>query len=295
MRIGQLARKLDIPPSTIITYLEELGIEMDKGVNTKLVQAGIERVMDEFGKIEMEDTTTSKEGENVPKEIISKEITEPTVEDENLPTKNIEIEEESLPIVEKEQEEITTPKTEEVVDDKTEVIRPEYVKLQGLKVVDKIELPTPKVVEKPKEEEKETQAEDTKIKPISIKEEVKEEESHIITEEQIKADLQRHYNEERKKYKTKKPQPKRKKRSPVSYEQKLEKEKKQEEKLKIEKENKKKALKTKKYKERMKNVQPAPIKKTKPKKKETTSFPVKEKYKKTPTTTWGKFMKWLNT
>ena len=40
MRIGQLARKLDVTPTQIIRYLEEMGIDVDKGVNTKLVKSG---------------------------------------------------------------------------------------------------------------------------------------------------------------------------------------------------------------------------------------------------------------
>lgn len=299
MRIGQLARKLDISPSQIINYLEGLGIEMDKGVNTKLVQAGIEKVMDEFGQIEMEDAITAKVEVNeieVPETLEKEAVVEPdkeVKEEEELTIDNSDNEKKITS-----ESDTVAPESIEEVDD-TEIIRPDYVKLQGLKVVDKIDLPTPKpkVVETPKEET------EVKVEPVEteIKEEKQEEEeSYIITEEQIKADLQRHYNEQRlkeKKQRTPRPKPRaeRKKKTQLTYEQKLEKEKQQAEKNKVAQEKKQKELKKKKYATRMKNVQPPKVKKTKPNKKEEPSFPVKEKYKKTPTSAWGKFMKWLNT
>ena len=254
MRIGQLARKLDVTPSQIINYLEEIGIEVDKGVNTKLFDAGIEKVEEKFGRIEMVDEV------KVPEPRETTEISsEKTVQEENDTTEEVESNMEEVEsileeeVVEIKAESIEQPVAEQEPEESVEVIRPEYVKLQGLKVVDKIELPEPKpkkeeepatkVVEEKKEEEKET----TK----------KEEESHIITEADIKADMKRHYKERRKSdQRTRKPQ--RKKRKPLSYEQKLEKERKHAEKQKVEAEKKRKEQKRKAYEERMKKVQSAP-------------------------------------
>ena len=294
MRIGQLARKLDIPPSKIINYLEGLGIEMDKGVNTKLVQAGVEKVMDEFGKVEMEELTVSEPEVKKEVQIETQTQTEEKAEISNETEENNSISTDLEPEDDVAEEEVNIKPidapTEQSVDT-SEVIRPEYVKLQGLKVVDKIDLPEPK----PKEVPSETPEAETEIEATPV-EKVEKEESHIITEEDIKADLKRHYDEERRKSRKPKPKPvERKKRPPLTYEQKLEREQKQALKKKLEQEKKIKELKRKKYEESLKKVQQAPVKKSKPKKKEPISFPVKEKYKKEPTSLWGKFMKWLNT
>ena len=233
MRIGQLARKLEVNPSQIMEYLNELGFELDKGVNTKLMQGGINKVIDKFGSID-----------NITEEGLPKD--EPPYEDAvtQVPDASIEIEEEQEepfkatekalegkketeieeeePIVIQESASAIVNKTEE---EDVEVIRPELIKLQGLKVMGKIDLPEPKPKEAV-EKQVETPLEESSInqeKPTKKK----QGEEHIITEAEIKADIRRvkgDHDRPQRTYrkKVRKPRPKRK---VLTYEEKLEKEK----------------------------------------------------------------------
>lgn len=288
MRIGQLARKLEISPSQIIDYLEELGIEADKGVNTKLGEAGVDSVMKKFGK--MPESVESEEVSDVP--------AEESIDTEEEPVEVMEEESEpEIEPVQEEEPEIETGQKEEKEEGKEEeeieVIRPEKIKLQGLKVMGKIDLPEPK----PKEEPKKEPAEETEkeIKAEEAKEEVDskpKEDDSIITEAQIRADIRKHRQQ-------KKRQPRKivhRKKRQLTYEEKLEKEKRLAEKKKVDLEKQKKAQKRKSYEEKMKTVQPVQPKKAKKKKAEVEvqQNTVKPKTEQ-PKTVWGKFMRWLNT
>ena len=305
MRIGQLARKLDVTPTAILQYLEELGIDVDKGVNTKLVGAGIEKVEEKFGRIEMIDPLAVEETEIKEETIeeeenpVAEEVLDHQEDEDNTDTEELEVPapEETELIEQVASSDKVELSTEPSNDDSAEVIRPEYVKLQGLKVVDKIELPEPKPKKEEVKEEEESIVEEPKA---AVKEEVEKEDSHIITEADIKADMRRHYSEQRKndrKPERKKRKPAPKKRTPLTYEEKLKKEQEQAKKKKIAREKELKEKKRKAYEERIKKVQPTNIqgKKTKKKKETTVEKPLKQKHKKESTSIWGKFVKWLNT
>ena len=79
MRIGVLARQIKVKPSAIIAFLNEIGVETDKGVNTKLMKAGVDRVVEHFNKelfdIAVEETPTEIVEESLAD---SMEITEET-------------------------------------------------------------------------------------------------------------------------------------------------------------------------------------------------------------------------
>lgn len=124
MRIGQLARRLGIPPTEILGFLSAQNIEAD-GTNTRLSAEVVTKVINHFAPEKLS-------------EIFASPVEEPVAEAPVV----AEVEEEQpqeVPVAEEPQAESQlTPETP------PEVIRVSKVELQGLKVLGKIELPEPK-------------------------------------------------------------------------------------------------------------------------------------------------------
>ena len=262
MRLAQLARKFDIPKKDILDFLSSKGVSIESHGNTKVDEEHIKLVEQKYGNrlpkegvIEGQvDTKKEKKNEREDTSISSSKA--PVVEEE---PKETPIDEEESPADSKEF-------TEENTQEKPiEVIRPKKVKLQGIKVVGKIDLPEP-----PKKQEEKDSTE-----PVS--------------EEKIAPKKQTHkkINRKPKDRKTKKP------RRELSYEEKQKRE--ERDRLRAER-KKKKELKEKKrkyYEKKVKAQKPSVSKKIKKKEKE---MPAKKRQKqvvkhKNPL---KRFWAWLN-
>lgn len=139
MRIGQLARRLGIPPTEISGFLSAQNIDTEAGANSRLSNEIVVKVVNHFAPEKLS-------------EIMAAPAEEPVVE-------KVEIEEVVLetPAAEEVIEPVVVeqPQAEATPDAPTEVIRVAKVELQGLKVLGKIDLPEPrkKEVAPPSEEQ----------------------------------------------------------------------------------------------------------------------------------------------
>jgi len=157
MRLGQLARKLALPPSEITAYLAAQQVPVSEGVNTRLDDNHITVVLQRFAPGTSLQALSAEPVETYPPAPIEEEIAEKKIEfttDEpaaELPTPE-PIEE---PIIKQEiiaDTESSPGEVTQTTDDKIETIKAQKVALSGLKVLGKIDLP-----EKKKKTEAETQ------------------------------------------------------------------------------------------------------------------------------------------
>lgn len=119
MRLVQLALKVGMPQHEIISFLQDKGIEIPNNGNLRLEDAHVALVIDHFIKAE--------------------QLSEPeTLQDEVIDTEPAAAEESDTNLVYKD------------TDQPVEVIRAKKIKLEGIKVLGKIELPKP--VKKPQNE-----------------------------------------------------------------------------------------------------------------------------------------------
>ncbi len=185
MRLASLARKIGITPSQITAYLEDKEIALPQGSNTKLTDEQIESVLTRFDKelpkaeeevvveevpVKAADPTPKEEEpveeikeEIVPEEIPIAKVSETVIEEEEIeepaPEPEVAIIDPSyLSKRDSEDEEELGITEKAALDENVKVIKPPKVKLQGLTVKGKIDLPEPKPKkeeskEKPKEEE----------------------------------------------------------------------------------------------------------------------------------------------
>ncbi len=132
MRLGQLARQLEVSSQDIITYLSKEGVTINEHPNSKFPEEYENQVILHFGGTvsQSEEELVATISPNPVPEIPEEPHVEPVVLQEETLQEPIEIKEQS-PI-------------EEI-----EVIKAPKIELPGLKVIGKIELPTPK----PKSEE----------------------------------------------------------------------------------------------------------------------------------------------
>lgn len=129
MRIGQLARRLGIPPTEISGYLGAQNIHTEAGANSRLSSELLVKVITHFAPEKLS-------------EIMAAPVEEPVVE-------KVEVAEVILetPIVEEvivESVIAEQPQVDATPELPAEVIRVPKVELQGLKVLGKIDLPEPK-------------------------------------------------------------------------------------------------------------------------------------------------------
>lgn len=159
MRLRQLARKLDVDTEKLIQYLRVSNLPSDGDSNAKLSEEQEKLLLEKFGPVIKEEIEEVK----VTPEINSEKEKEEEVATEEK--EDTELTEEI--VVEKPFE--TSPSLAAESNEQTElpeVIRAPKIELTGLRVVGKIELPSPKK----KEEEKEEQT-DEKVNQPSIKRE----------------------------------------------------------------------------------------------------------------------------
>jgi len=143
MRLGQLARKLELRPAEIVAFLAKNSIQIEEGANTRLEDDLVTIILRNFNP----DMIPGVIGETVEKK--EPETLEPVVLVETI----IQASEAEL----LEQPEVEADMAKEMAD----VIKAPKVALSGLKVLGKIDLPE----KKKKEEPPEVQAEGPPVQP----------------------------------------------------------------------------------------------------------------------------------
>lgn len=152
MRLSQLARKLGVTQNEINRILSDKGIEGPLTGNTKLEEKNVQLLYDHFGYKEEEhdEVEALTETEEVPAPPVlpsDEQLTDDTSSTNNTEADIQPIEEE----VKKEPEPEQEPKVEVTAEEENkeaekseiEVIRAKKIKLEGIKVVGKIDLPEP--------------------------------------------------------------------------------------------------------------------------------------------------------
>ncbi len=164
MRLTTIARKTGIKPSKLIEFLIGEGIEPDNGVNTRLDDATISIIKQKFNieepvleSLEKSNDVGETEGPHVQNHDLKNEQDEeialtpgkPQIDDDNTVAETIELE----------PEEPVAPKSGTIDDleqgeaDHIELIKAKKIKLEGIRVLGKIELP--EKLKKPEEQEDE--------------------------------------------------------------------------------------------------------------------------------------------
>jgi translation initiation factor IF-2 len=181
MRLSQVARKLNVGLSTITDHLSAKGFEIENNPNSKITMEQFNMLMKEFESSVMDKKEASgltigkKHTDNI---IINSEATshkKKEEEEEEIFIKNLALEKEKE--LSKERERAAKAKQEE---EETERLKeaeelaadPTKVKLQGIKVVGKIELDTKS--KKDKEKEKQLEKEKEKEKQLEKEKLLKE-------------------------------------------------------------------------------------------------------------------------
>lgn len=166
MRLGQLARKVNVKPAQIISFLEkEHDITVEENLNSKIEEKSLELVLAEFkveevleeSKIEMDKTVSDENSENeTALPIIAEEIEEDITSDISQEVEPVgELKEDDIVLVESTEGNTVTDEPEKLiaVDEDGEeielhvvdgIIKAPKKELEGFKVVGKIELPKKK-------------------------------------------------------------------------------------------------------------------------------------------------------
>jgi translation initiation factor IF-2 len=179
IRLGQASRKLNVGKDHILEFLSKKGFKVENNPNAKLTAEQYTLLSKEYAssaseKIEAHGLTIgNKHNENVTIKSETETHRKKTEEEDRILIKNLG------------SKEIFKQK-EEVKPEKVEVEKP---KLEGIKVVGKIELePEKKVVEKPKEKEKEKEPEVVE-KPVAKVVTPKQPEPPVVVPEKQEQEL----------------------------------------------------------------------------------------------------------
>lgn len=202
MRLGQLARNLEVTTTDIVNFLSEQQITVKDHPNVKLDEISEQQVIKAFSGAttfnETPPSTAAVSEENKPEQ--EEVISIPTEVNEEPESTQEEPEEPEVTMEEEPVNATAKPTTENVQEEEVEVIKAPKIELQGLKVVGKIELPEPKTEEKPKEEKKVTNGKKSNGRKKNPKRELTEEEKE---KRRIKSKKARKKREEREKEKQK--------------------------------------------------------------------------------------------
>lgn len=128
MRLGQLSRKINISYSEVLNYLEdELGVHIDASLNSKIDDNHVTAIVEHFKPKKVDAPELIEEIST--DELMDKTTIEDTIENEN----NVdELVDDAQTIV------------EELIEEKNiETIKAKAERLEGLKVIGKIDLPPP--------------------------------------------------------------------------------------------------------------------------------------------------------
>ena len=261
MRLAQLARKIGKTQNEIVEVLKDKGHDVNENGNSKLSDEAIMVIHDHFGIVEVEAEPEAEDTED-DVVVVNEESNESLVDNtdrKHEPTDEIEersdVENDNIELPPANNEVENETHSEETKEAEREIIRAKKVKLDGIKVLGKIELPEPK-------EKEASETNETKNEERTSKKAARKSKRHI------------------------------KGRKKISFTEKV---KREEEKAAREKKKKEKRIKEKKKQHYFKNVQPKvapkPKKKTATKKvRSTTPKRVKLQYK----NPIRKFWAWLN-
>jgi len=187
MRLSQAARKLNVGRHTILDFLTEKGFEVDSSPNSKISAEQFAMLSKEFAASAHEKeeassmTIGTKHTENVvidsDSDVPSNNEDEESVLIKNLSTKPEKKEEKPEPAPEPEKKPEAEKKEEKKEEEKEKEEKEEKPKLQGIKVLGKIDLEEkgPKKQDKPAEEPKEEKKEEEKEAKTEEKKEEQEE------------------------------------------------------------------------------------------------------------------------
>lgn len=255
MRLSALARKINITPTQLITFLEEKEIEISNGLHSKLDSETVDLVYTHFlPEQKIEEAEIVEKIEEEIEEKIEEEI-DAEIEDKIEEKIDAEIEAD-IPVAQetrKEQKTGTVDDLENDNQDEIELIKAKKVKLEGIKIVGKIELP-----EKPKKEIIETEKVESETNKVKTTEKPKKNLKSINS----KFDRNRKKNQRGRN------------RNPLTYDEKLKKEEREKLKERRQKNKKEKLRKRKYYKE---NIQSKTNPKPKRKKKKQSAIQANEK------------------
>ncbi len=290
MRLAQIARKLNIKSTEVVTFIEQnFQVEIPNTPNTKIPDEYIDEILQQFApkiieRVHTEEIISSEnlnlqEQNNEIEEITSEFIEDRLKDEDKLQTENI------IPGKDLDKSSIQSPEekpSEEAIELhlKDGVIKAPKIEIEGVKVVGKIELPSDKVVQKRGDsdfhEDDVLIAEDQNSEVLATQKETSQTKSE--------------------KPKTKKPQQKPKKTNSLSYEEEISKSQqayKEElrKKRAIEKEKR-----TKNYELLMQKQAPRKPKKKSKRKAiiENTEVQIQQKKEEAPKSLWKKFIYWLN-
>lgn len=280
MRLGQLSRKIGVQPSRISAFLEGENYTLEAGSNSKLTEEQELLVKTHFEYAEEEVAPAI----DIP--IVEEKVPETNTETIKEIQSTEQVEEETATIVNVLNEEIIETEVVEVVNDdipleteltdndapvEDEVIRAPKLKLEGLKVVGKIDLPEPKIKEDVTEAADLTESSDAEI-------------SSPKTEDKP---VRKKINQSR----NRKPQ-----KRTLTLEEKQSREERAKKRRSKQLKEKQKQLKAAHYESKMRERKPVSSKKNKRKssKGETEEYIQKVDFP-APKTLFGKFMRWLNT
>jgi translation initiation factor IF-2 len=183
MRLSQVARKLNVGRDTIVEFLGEKGMEVDRNPNAKITPEQYTLLAKEYASslLDKEEAEGLHIGVQYKEKLVIDEGGEskpkPKKDDEEILITNLSAETiEAEPEVESEPE---PPEKEEVVE-KEEAKKEDIAKLKGIKVVGKIDLGSTKTKKKPateevEEEEEKLEVPEVKGEPIAEAKEVTEE------------------------------------------------------------------------------------------------------------------------
>lgn len=242
MRLTTLARKVELTPKKLIVFLENEGVELDNGVNTKLDENSIHLVLENFAPDQIQDEEIKPWTDLMKEDEANNLLDSDEKESNDVPSKDdiigevdtagqhddLVVSESEIPTTEEKIGTIDDLEGESIED--IDLIKVKKVKLEGIKVVGKIELP-----EKPKMKEVEEQVSDelTESEKIeSLKERPKPRGK--------KFDRNRKKNRQGKSH------------TPLSYEEKLKEEEREKLKKRRRKENEEKRRKKKYYEQNIK-------------------------------------------
>ncbi|MCC5922944.1 MAG: hypothetical protein JJT77_04080 [Crocinitomicaceae bacterium] len=283
MRLGQLARKLDISTSEIVKFsASELGVEVLHHPNTKVPDEVVARIEKHF-EIKVDDAEEKVDLVEQPTEDrIAPEIEEERIENlEIIESKEEEIHDAVEPLVAMSEDNEAIPLRLE-----DGVIKAPKIELPKPKVVGKIELPEPKIEEKQEEvvAESENIDEDLTLSAVEHNETAVKENDAITEKPRTERNKKRKSNRNSRGEK--------RKAEVLTYEEEIRRKKEAYEKQRAEEIAAEKERKKRNYEQLMqkKKQEAGEPKRTKKQQIANKTKELKEK----PTTLWGKFLYWLN-
>lgn len=173
MRLSQVARKLNIGKNTIVDFLTSKGFEIEDNPNFKITQDQLNLLSKEFADsaLDKEEASGLQIGSKISGNVVI------DAEDEVKPQENDEEEEILIKNV---------PGAEAQAPQDEETVRSSVPKLQGIKVVGKIDLEKPKQAAEPEQKEEEVKPVEAEKPVAKVEEKVQPKEEPAPKVEEVK-------------------------------------------------------------------------------------------------------------